>query len=373
MLSKTEAGKSWTSRFVIVGFLFLKKGVAGIDTSRRPTIADVAQRAGVSTVAVSYALNGRSGVSESTRRRILEVAADLKWQPNRAARALAGTRAGLVGLALVRNAETLGVEPFYMRLIAGIEATLSARSIGLVLQLADSAANEMQIYERWTAQRHVDGVLITDFRSRDPRIGKLKSLGLPAVVVGGSATAGSLPRVWTDDRGAMTAVVNYLATLGHRHIASVAGLPEFMHTQVRSQAFRKTAQKFDMRTRTMTTDFSGAAGADATRTLLSARDRPTAVIYANDAMAIAGMSAAHEMGLAVPADVSIIGWDDSVLCQLVHPPITAVSRDINKLGSMVAQQLLALLDGEHVAAREEAKPRLIVRGSTAPWHPDRRP
>jgi DNA-binding LacI/PurR family transcriptional regulator len=105
------------------------------DGSKRPTIADIAQRAGVSKVAVSYALNGQSGVSEATRRRIIAIAEEIGLSPNSAARALTGAAAQAVGLVLSRPARTLGLEPFFMELISGVEAVLSARSYALTLQV----------------------------------------------------------------------------------------------------------------------------------------------------------------------------------------------------------------------------------------------
>src|SRR5689334_5762179 len=137
---------------------------------RRTTIADIARAAGVSKGAVSYALNGRPGVSDATRRRILKIAAEVGWHPSSAARALSDGRAGVLGLVVDRPARTLGIESFFMQLISGIEATLSASSVGLLLQVTEDQANEMDAYRRWWGQRRVDGVIIVDLRQDDPRI-----------------------------------------------------------------------------------------------------------------------------------------------------------------------------------------------------------
>src|SRR5689334_19053067 len=107
---------------------------------KRPTIADIAERAGVTKSTVSFALNGRPGVSDATRARILDIAHEMGWQPSRAARALSGGRAGVLGLVVDRPARTLGVEPFFMQLISGIEGELSSRDIALMLQVTEDAA-----------------------------------------------------------------------------------------------------------------------------------------------------------------------------------------------------------------------------------------
>jgi DNA-binding LacI/PurR family transcriptional regulator len=151
---------------------------------KRPTIADVAREAGVSTASVSFALNGQRGVSESTRRRVIAIANEIGWSPNAAARALSGAVSNTVGMALRRPARTLGVEPFFMELISGVEAELSARSYALTLQVVTDQAAELAVYKRWWGERRVDGVLVCDVRIDDPRIHVLEELALPTVVLG---------------------------------------------------------------------------------------------------------------------------------------------------------------------------------------------
>ena len=300
---------------------------------KRPTIADIAERAGVSKGAVSYALNGQPGVSDTTRRRVLEIAQEIGWNPNGAARALTGAPSHTIGMALRRPARILGVEPFFMELISGVEMELSAGSYALTLQVVADQAAEIAVYRRWWGERRVDGVLVCDLRVEDPRIAVLEELELAAVVIGAGAGAGSLASVWSDDADAVVEAVEYLATLGHRHIARVGGLPELLHTQVRTDAFTAVCQRLGLSPAvTISTDYTGEEGARATRRLLSSSQRPTAILYDNDVMAIAGLAVAREMGFAVPVDVSLIAWDDSVLCQLVHPPLTAMSRDIPAYG-----------------------------------------
>jgi DNA-binding LacI/PurR family transcriptional regulator len=333
--------------------------------TKRATIADIAQRAGLSKGAVSYALNGQPGVSEATRQRVLKLAAEMGWRPNSAARALSASRAGALGLVLARPA-TLGVEPFFMKLLSGIENTLAARSTALLLQVVPDRDAEVEVYRRWWAERRVDGIFLIDLRIEDKRVLVLEELGLPAVVIGGPGHHGRLPAVWSDDASAMAMVVEYLAALGHRHVARVAGPSGLLHTELRGQAFAEVAARLELDSAvTVATDYTPEQGAQATRRLLSGSPRPSAVIYDNDVMAVAGTSVAHEMGVAVPRDLSIVAWDDSVLCEIVHPPLTVLSRDIMAYGARAAERLLALLDGDPVGDFEDALPQLITRGSTA--------
>jgi len=333
---------------------------------KRPTIADIARRAGVSKGAVSYALNGQPGVSEATRRRIMAIADEIGWKPNSAARALSGAMANAVGLALCRPARTLGVEPFYMELISGVEAELSARSYALTLQVVADQEAEIAVYQRWWGEHRVDGVFVCDLRVQDKRVPVLEQLQLPAVVIGGPGGVGSLANVWSDDASAVVEAVEYLVAVGHRRIARVGGLPDLLHTAIRTEAFAEACARLGLAGAvTVPSDYTGEEGARATRRLLSSTDRPTAVLYDNDVMAIAGLGVAQEMGLNVPADLSIVAWDDSPLCPLVHPPLTALTRDIPAYGARAARLLLAALAGERISSQQDDAGHLTVRGSTA--------
>jgi DNA-binding LacI/PurR family transcriptional regulator len=336
---------------------------------KRPTIADIAREAGVSKGAVSYALNGQPGVSAATRERILAIADRAGFRASTAARALAGAPANVVGLALRRPASTLGVEPFFMELISGLEAELSQHSYALLLQMVpdDLDDSENDIYRQWWHDRRVDGVLLCDMRADDPRVSAVHEMGLPAVVVGPPAAGRPLASIWSDDAVSMTEAVEYLAGLGHRRIARVAGIRELAHTATRTQAFESACARLGLTAAaTMWTDYSGEDGARATRSLLAAAEPPTAVIYDNDVMAVAGLATAQQTGRTVPADLSIVAWDDSPICPLVHPPLTALTRDIVGYGALAGRLLLAAIAGDEVADVRAERARLTVRNSTAP-------
>jgi DNA-binding LacI/PurR family transcriptional regulator len=334
---------------------------------KRPTIADVAKAAGVSKGAVSYALNGQRGVSEATRARILAAADSLGYRANSAARALAGAPSNVVGLTLRRPAKTLGVEPFFMELISGLEVELSIHSYALLLQMVPDTEHEIAVYQRWWSDHSVDGVLICDVRDGDERVAALSHLDLPAVVIGPPTASGTLASIWSDDGVSLVEAVEYLAALGHTRIARIGGLPELSHTTIRTQTFTTVAEQLRLESAmTIPTDYTGEDGARATRRLLSSPNRPTALIYDNDIMAIAGLAVAQEMGLTVPDNLSIIAWDDSPICRLVHPPLTALTRDISAYGTHAARLLLAAIDGQPITDMHDEPAHLTPRGSTAP-------
>lgn len=336
-------------------------------SEQRLTIRDVAARAGVSRAAVSLAFNNKPGVSEATRVRILEVARSMGWEPNRSARALNKQGTGTIGLAVSRPARQLGLEPFYMEFISGLESVLSDQSSALLLRLVKSLDEEIELQRHWWRSGQIAGSVLVDFREHDPRVPALSQLGMPVVAVAHPSLTGPFTSLWTDDTTAVTEAVRYLAALGHRSIARVGGTAKLGHSVIRGAAF--TAAMADLELpegRQLATDFSGEAGARATRSLLTAAERPTAIIYDNDLMAVAGLSVAAEMGLRVPADISLLAWDDSQLCKLTHPTLSAMSHDIHAFGADVARSLYEVLSGRRVAPHQVPTPTLTPRGSTGP-------
>ncbi|MFE7273764.1 LacI family DNA-binding transcriptional regulator [Streptomyces sp. NPDC057623] len=335
--------------------------------ARRPTMKDIARHAGVSQSAVSFALNGRPGVSEDTRDRVRQVAEELGWRPSTAARALSGEGAATVGFVLARPADTLGVDSFFLQLVSGIQEVLAERHLGLLFQVVEDVADECAVYRRWWAEHRVDGVLVVDPRTDDPRPGLLDELGLPAVVIGGAPDERhpGLSTVWADDAGAMASVVDGLYALGHRRIVHIAGLPGLAHTERRIRTLRAEAGRRGLsEVRSVTTDYSDAEGAAVTRRVLEDPAPATALIYDNDVMAVAGAAAAAELGFLVPADVSVVSWEDSALCRMVKPWLSALSRDSVEFGRTAARELTALLDGGSARAVRVPVPMLIERGST---------
>ena len=338
---------------------------------KRPTIADVAQRAGVTKAAVSFALNGQSGVSAATRERIIAIAAEVGFQPSSAARALSDGRADAFGLVIDRPARFLGIEPYFMQLISGIQTELSQRRVTLLFTTAEDQAAEIEMYRSWWAQRRVDGVFLVDLQVDDRRVPVLEELSMPTVVVGSPRGSRSLPAVWQDVEVPARTVISHLAEFGHRRIGRVTGFARYWHTRLRTEAFGEIVAAAGMEAVSVEADYTGEHGADATRELLESAAPPTAILYDNDLMAVSGLSAAQRMGVDVPGDLSIVAWDDSVLCELVHPALTALHRDIMAVGVEAARRLNQAVGGVPVGNFEETPPVLTVRDSTGPAPGDR--
>ena len=333
---------------------------------KRPTISDIAQRAGVTKAAVSFALNGQPGVSAATRERILAIAEEIGFQPSSAARALTAGKAGAFGLVIDRPARTLGLEPYLMQLVSGIQAELAAHQATLLFSMTSGAEAEIDLYRQWWAQRRVDGVFVADLRTDDRRVQAIEKLRMPAVVIGTPRGAGSLPAVWPDDRAAADLAVGYLAAQGHRRIAQVGGRAAYWHSVLRRDAFEAAAAAAGLASFSVEADDPAGRGTQATVGLLGSAEPPTAILYDSDVMAAAGLGAAQRLGISVPGEVSIISWDDSPLCELMYPALTALRRDIAGTGSAAARMLRELAAGGHPESTAEDVPVLQVRMSSGP-------
>ncbi|EST38355.1 hypothetical protein N566_07860 [Streptomycetaceae bacterium MP113-05] len=339
---------------------------------RSPTIADVARAAGVSKGTVSFALNDRPGVAPATKARILATAEELGFRPSHRARALSHSRAFALGLVMARPPELLGADPFFPAFIAGVETELAKAGHALLLRVVTGGwAEEAEGYRRLAEDGRVDGVFLTDLRvGTDPRLELLTDLRLPAVTLQLPDGDTPFPAVTLDESSGVAAAVAHLAGLGHRRIAHVAGPQEFVHGCGRRTAWCEALDALGLPPGPeVVGDFTAAGGAIATRRLLGEPEPPTAIVYANDLMAIAGVTVAQELGLRIPDDLSVTGFDDTELSGHVNPPLTTVRVDALGLGRAAAGLLLRHVDQSDAAATGNVglpPAELVLRKSTAP-------
>ena len=340
--------------------------MAHLSRSGRPTITDVARRAGVSKGLVSFALNDRPGVSAGTRERILAVADDIGWRPSVRARSLSTDRAFALGLVIARDPSIIAGDPFFPAFISGVESVLAPVGQALVLSMVATEAAETTSYRQLADHGRVDGVILSDLRAGDGRIPLAMELGLKAVSLGRPDAASPFPSISVDDAVAIHEAVSHLASLGHERIAHVGGPARMLHGRRRRESFehemRRLGLAYDV---VVETDFSAADGARATGELIARADRPTAIVYANDPMAIAGLGVAQRAGLGVPADLSITGFDGSDVGGYLHPSLTTVTTTAQQWGAAAASALLRSIEGEPVPDIDLDPARLVVRDSSA--------
>nr|WP_274388268.1 substrate-binding domain-containing protein [Salsipaludibacter albus] len=265
-----------------------------------------------------------------------------------------------------RRPETLAADPFFAPLLAGIEQVLAGHGRSLVLRVVDDEAERDAYHEMVKAG--IAGFVLTDLRVDDPRGSWLRDLASPAVALGRPDQAAGLPAVELDDRAAIADSVDHLVALGHARIAHVTGIPGMVHTDSRIEAFRSAMTRCGLDPGLVEVgDFTADGGAGATKRLFSTgRPEPTAIVYANDLMAMAGLAALDRMGRSVPGDVSITGFDDVPLAAYASPPLTTVTSDALGWGRAAARLLLEIVDGDDVTDLTLPPSRLVLRGSTGP-------
>jgi DNA-binding LacI/PurR family transcriptional regulator len=271
-----------------------------------------------------------------------------------------------IGLVLRRSPRQVGVDPFFAELIGGMEETLAPLGYSLLLQVVPSMQRELDSYQRWSTAHEVAGVVLVDFVTDDRRVAVLGELGIPTLVLGEAAVPAGVAAIRADNHGAMTDAVAYLAGLGHRSIGRVSGPVELLHTAARSVAFTAVVRQAGLTGTTEAGDYSGESGEVATRALLARAEPPTAIIYDNDLMAIAALALAGRSGVAVPAELSLLAWDDSTLCRLASPPLSVVHHDVHELGEQAAAALVELIDGGEARTISSEPARIIRRATTAP-------
>jgi len=332
----------------------------------RVTILDVAERAGVSISSVSAALNDKPGVSETTRDKIRAVAAELGFIPSIRGRSLSGKRAFAAGLVVQRSTEVLESDPFFASFISGIESVLGVRGYALVLQMAGDSAEALRHYRQLVGGRRVDGVFLNELEIDDSRIPLIQELGIPAVAVNADVGPFRVPVVRQDYVEGIGQLVNYLAGMGHRQIAHLAGPPQFVHSRQRESAWRAAMTALGLEPGLVVAgDFTFEGGARAAESIYGGAHRPTAVVCANDLMAAGFLARTLDLGLRVPDDISIAGYDGIPLGEYVRPRLTTLRTTPHLLAEEAARMLLGWIEsGDRVADVEIAPARLEIREST---------
>lgn len=331
---------------------------------KRVTIKDIAREAGVSPGAVSFALNDRPGVSESTRERIKAVAAELGWTRSAAAAALSGKRVGSFGLALQRGIGDDHAEAFVMRFMTGMQRELDKDHLSIVLQMVTSLEAEERTLRTWWAERRVDGVVLLHPTIDDPRAAVLTEIGMPGVIIGGPV-AENISAVSVDEVGTTQLLVDHFAARGHQRIAYVTGPPERQYVAWRAEAFRARARHHGMTPQVVHVAHGDeVTGMDASERLVRSAGAPTALLYDNELMTVGGFTACTDAGLAVGTDVCIASFEDSPALRMMRPGISALRRHTEQIGALAARSLVNLLDDGKPTSRIGPFPELAVRGSS---------
>lgn len=336
------------------------------DKPSSKTLEAVAAAAGVSRATVSRVVNGSTRVLPATRSLVEREILRLGYTPNRAARTLVTRRTGSVGLVIPEPTGRLFGDPFFPRLIRGINAALREADQLLVLLTPQSAHDEEQL-GHYLASGHLDGAMLVSLHGDDPLPSFLSERGVP-VVVGGRPTPGSpVTFVDVDNVQGALAAVRHLIGLGRRRIVTITGPLDMAAAQDRIAGYRQALAEAGIAqdgALELVGDFDQGTARDVLERFIAEGGQLDAVFAASDAMALGALSALRRADLSVPAQVAVVGFDDSALALSSEPPLSSVRQPIEEMGREMARTLLGLLGGSTPPRSAVLPTELVVRGSS---------
>lgn len=334
-------------------------------SKKNPTINEIARLAGVSKKSISRVINGEQGVSEDTRSRIKQIMEEVGYAPNRRARALANSRSFLLGL-VYNNANS----SYVLELLAGCQATGNAQGYEIVMHSISDDSNAAEEIIRFMRRSGCDGLILTPPVSESTSIvAALLEQQWPMVRIAGDNADFQLSQIKYNDRTASLSLASELIRLGHRQIAFIGGPNQAgptlrrlagVHDALALQGLTLDHQSIRYG------DFTFESGREIAMELLTQSNRPTALICANDEMAAGAYQSAATLGIAIPTELSVSGFDDSPAASHLWPQLTSVRQPVQEMAADAVHQLInfASQDSNFLIKQYEAE--IVFRNSIAP-------
>ncbi|MCW0216440.1 MAG: LacI family transcriptional regulator [Pseudonocardia sp.] len=333
---------------------------------RRPTMKDVAQHARVSVSTVSYVLNDSGPVAPDRRNRVLDAVRVLEYSPNESARNLKRRSASTIGMVVPEL-----TNQFFAMVAEGVQRAASARDVLVVLVVPDATEQPEEKQAKLLRSQRVDGVIyLSGTGSMPASIYELARSG-PVVLVDEQIPGLELPAVVCDSRKGAREVAAHVLAQGHRRIAVIGGPPALWTAQQRLAGYREAIAGAGIdpdSVPVLAGDYRQGSGAALAQQILAgpAATRPTALICANDLMAIGAIEHCKAVGLRVPQDVSVVGFDDLPLSALLTPRLTSVRQPAHDMGFRAATALFDLLENGESGSIGLLPATVQLRDSVAP-------
>ncbi|MFJ6663451.1 LacI family DNA-binding transcriptional regulator [Streptomyces sp. NPDC091383] len=339
----------------------------------RPTLEEVAARAGVGRGTVSRVINGSPRVSDATRAAVEAAVAELGYVPNTAARALAANRTDAIALVVPEPETRFFAEPYFSDMLRGVGAELADTEWQLLLIFAGNDRERRRLAEYLAAHR-VDGVLLVSVHADDPLPELLSQLEIPAVVSGPRSAAETLTSVDSDNYGGARAAVEHLLARGRTRIAHITGRLDVYGARRRVDGYRDALRAAGHAADELliaSGDFTEEGGRKAMSALLARRPDLDAVFAGSDVMAAGARQVLRESGLRIPDDVALVGYDDSAIARHMDPPLTSVRQPIDHMGRAMIDLLLTEISAKRPSGLSRGERRhavlpteLVVRASS---------
>lgn len=325
------------------------------------TIYDVAREANVSLATVSRVLNNNPHVKESTRRRVQEAIDRLGFEPNLVASALMTKRTRLVAL-LVPDISN----PFYAEVASGVEDAAAELDYNCVICNVGGDTNKQAEYVGVLRRKGIDGIIFGTAKHDDQLVLDLSKRRYPLTLMARDVPAAEVNRVLMDDGAGGALAARHLLQLGHKQLTMVTEPDRIHSSQERARGFHRTLRAAAVEPLLVEAEGSDIiAGIKAGHRIFSERRRPTAIFAANDLLAIGIMQAARKEGLRIPEDLSVVGFDGTVMAEVAHPPLTTIAQPMRDMGQAAAKLLLETLSNGGESRRVVMQPELRIGGTTA--------
>ncbi|RPF27757.1 LacI family DNA-binding transcriptional regulator [Georgenia muralis] len=325
----------------------------------RTTIGDVARTAGVSVATVSKVINGRYGVAAATSQRVQRVIDDLGYESSLVARSLRSLRTNVIGILVAE------FEPYSTELLKGVSSAVQGTGYELLAYSGGGRAGGHAGWERRYLSR-LSGTLIDGAILVTPTVVDAE-YGIPVVAIDPHTGPSGFPTVDADNFSGALSATEHLIALGHTRIGHLAGRADLESSRLREAGYRTALERAGLDVDPELIRVGGYRSDDAeqpARELLTLSRRPSAIFAANDLSAIRTMEVAGELGLSVPGDVSVVGFDNVPESALAQPPLTTVNQPMQAMGRAALGLLIDLLDGKERDAHVQLPTELVVRGST---------
>jgi len=337
------------------------------------TIRDVARQAQVHPSTVSRVFTGNATISESTRQRVLDAAAELGFQPNAIARSLKTQKTYTIGMVVPHVFEGFFDDSFFPQIMRGMLDAAYQRKFKLIVGGSQGHQDEISQIKAIMQSSQADGIVVMSSRMDVDTIDQLLDLETPFVLIGHPPGENYIHINWVDadNRSATRMAVNYLITLGHQRIAYVGGDPETLTTRERQQAYEDAMQAAGLAINPRWIDYGyfdepgGYTSVQRMKTL--GPDSPTAYYAANDLMAVGILRAVAELGLSVPGDISVMGTNNSYISQHVTPALTTVDVPYAEIGKKAVELLITQINNlDESPSSYLMDCQLVLRSSTGP-------
>jgi LacI family transcriptional regulator len=331
------------------------------------TMRHVAECAGVSVTTVSHVINHTRPVSEELREKVLAAMDELGYQPNRLARSLRRGETHTIGMIVPDN-----VNPFFAEIARGIEDAGSGEGYSVILCNSDGNLEKELFYHNVLTAKQVDGILFVAVGASTEVIRSLQKRRMPLVVIDRDVPDVAVDSVLIDNAEGGRQATRHLLDLGHRRIGCITGPSDLTPSAARVTGYRQALHEAGIaadEALVVRGDFMYESGHRAAHRLLAMDDPPTALFACNDLMAIGAISAAVSAGWQVPADLSVVGFDDVRLASFANPPLTTIAQPKYEIGVLAVTMLLERMqDYDMPPRRRQLDTHLVVRRSTASVH-----